>query len=142
MKSGRPRRPGKALKGAEAPHLFEGFPETPGPARPQKRTPKNSGQTAFRYPAQVHDARPPQVSGIYSMLRNSASGSEIGLLGRILAGLLPGKHQNRPSGRPKASRSTDFGAFPAAVRPKSGPEGVPSQPSRKEMTPMIRGNHL
>ncbi len=38
----------------------------------------------------------------YSMLRNSASGPEISLLGRILAGLLPGKHPKRPSGRPKA----------------------------------------
>ncbi len=28
----------------------------------------------------------------YSVLRNSASGPEIGLPGRILAGLLPGKH--------------------------------------------------
>ena len=36
----------------------------------------------------------------YSMVRNSASGPEIGLPGRILAGLLPGKHQNRPFGRP------------------------------------------
>ncbi len=57
--------------GGEAPHLFEGLPGPPGPARPQKRTPKTrpdlknappqirrdfkntpkkSGQTAFRYP--------------------------------------------------------------------------------------------
>ncbi len=35
----------------------------------------------------------------YSMLRNSASGLAIGLPGRILAGLIPGKHRNRPSGR-------------------------------------------
>ena len=35
----------------------------------------------------------------YSMLRDSASGLEIGLPGRILAGLLPGKYRNRPSGR-------------------------------------------
>jgi hypothetical protein len=39
------------------------------------------------------------------MLRNSASGPEICLPGRILAGLLPGKHRNRPSGRPKAGRT-------------------------------------
>ncbi len=57
------------------------------------------------------------------MLRNSASGPEIGLLGRILAGLLPGKHRNRPSGRPKAGRRADFGVFPVAIRPKSDPEG-------------------
>jgi hypothetical protein len=30
------------------------------------------------------------------MLRNNASGPEIGLPGRILAGLLPGKHQHLP----------------------------------------------
>ncbi len=41
---------------------------------------------------------------MYSMLRNSASGPEIGLLGRILAGLLPGKPKSalRPAfGRPE-----------------------------------------
>ncbi len=40
-----------------------------------------------------------------------------------LAGLLPGRHRNRPFGRPKAGRRAEFGAFPVAVRPKSGPEG-------------------
>ena len=60
---------------------------------------------------------------MYSMLRNNASGPEIGLPGRILAGLLPEKHRNRPSGRPSAGRRADFGAFPVAVRPQSGPEG-------------------
>ncbi len=57
------------------------------------------------------------------MLCNSVSGPEAGLPGRILAGLPPGKHQNRPSGRPKAGRRADFGGFPVAVRPISGPEG-------------------
>ncbi len=33
-----------------------------------------------------------------------------------LAGLLPGKHENLPSGIP------DFYGFPVAVRPESGPE--------------------
>ncbi len=33
------------------------------------------------------------------MLLNSASGPEIGLPGQILAGLLLGRNQNRPSGR-------------------------------------------
>ncbi len=56
------------------------------------------------------------------MLRNSASGPEIGLLGRILAGLLLGKQRHRPSGRPKAGWRADFGSFLIAVRPKSGPE--------------------
>ncbi len=46
-KSGRPRGPGRALKnvgknvGGEAPHIFEGFPGPPGPARPQQCTPEN-----------------------------------------------------------------------------------------------------
>jgi hypothetical protein len=57
----------------------------------------------------------------YSMLHN-ASGPEIGLPGRILAGLQPGKHRNRTSGRPKAGRRADFGSFPVAVRPMDGPE--------------------
>jgi hypothetical protein len=54
---------------------------------------------------------------LYSMLRNSASGPEIKLPGRILDGRLPGKNRNRPSGRPKAGRRGDFGVFPVAVRP-------------------------
>jgi hypothetical protein len=37
---------------------------------------------------------------VYSMLRNNASGPEIGLPGQILAGLLPGIHRHGPSGRP------------------------------------------
>ncbi len=56
---------------------------------------------------------------VYFMLRNSASGPEIGLPGRILAGLLPRKYQNRPS----CGRRADFGVFPVAVRLTSGPEG-------------------
>ncbi len=64
-----------------------------------------------------------ELQTCYSILRNIASGPEIGLPGRILAGLLPGRHQNRPSGRPMAGRRADFGSFPVAVRPKSGPEG-------------------
>jgi hypothetical protein len=50
---------------------------------------------------------------------NSASGPEIGLPGRIMAGLLPGEHQHRPSGRLSAGRRAHLGAFPVAVRPKS-----------------------
>ena len=43
LRSGRPRGPGKAFQkvGVLAPHLFEGLPGRPGPARPQKNTPKN-----------------------------------------------------------------------------------------------------
>jgi hypothetical protein len=51
-------------------------------------------------------------------VRNSASGPEIKLPGRILAGLLvPGQNRNRPSGRPSAGRRPNFGAFPVAVLP-------------------------
>ncbi len=57
------------------------------------------------------------------MSRNRTSGPEIGVPGRILAGLPPEKNLQRPSGRPKAGRRADFGAFRVAVRPKSGPEG-------------------
>ena len=74
---------------------------------------------------------------LYSMLRSSASGLEISLPGRILAGLLPGKHRNRPSGRPKAGWRADVGAFPVAVRPKSGPEGL--FPARKHYCVTTRG---
>ena len=43
LRSGGARGPGKALKkvGAKPPRIFEGFPRPPGPARPQKGTPKN-----------------------------------------------------------------------------------------------------
>ncbi len=58
-----------------------------------------------------------------SMLRNNASGPDIGLPGRSLAGLLPGRHHIRPFGRPSAGRRADFGAFPVAVLPKSGRQG-------------------
>ncbi len=51
------------------------------------------------------------------MLHNNVSGPEIGLTGRILAGLLLGKRRNRPSGRPSAGRRADFVAFPVAVQP-------------------------
>ncbi len=40
----------------------------------------------------------------------------------FLAGLLPGKHRNPPPGRPMPGRRADFGSFPVAVQPKSGPE--------------------
>ncbi len=39
---------------------------------------------------------------IFRMLRHNASGSEIGLRGRISTGFCSGKPQNRPSGRPSA----------------------------------------
>ncbi len=51
------------------------------------------------------------------------AGPEICFPGQILAGMLPGKNQNRSSGRQKAGRRADFGSFPVAVRPKSRPEG-------------------
>ncbi len=58
----------------------------------------------------------------YLMLRNSASGPEIGLPGRISTGFSPGEPQNRPSGR-----RADFDVFPIRVRPGSpfsGPEAL------------------
>ncbi len=55
LKSGRPRGPWNVFKsvGGLRTHIFEGFPGPPEPARPQKRTPKKTGQTAFRYPVKV-----------------------------------------------------------------------------------------
>ncbi len=64
-----------------------------------------------------------EPDALYSMLRNIASGPEIGSPGRILDGVLPGKDRIRPSGRPKAGRRAEFCVFPVAVRPKSSPEG-------------------
>ncbi len=47
LRSGRPRGPGETLKkvGGFAPHIFEGCPGPPGPARPQKRTPTNPNKS-------------------------------------------------------------------------------------------------
>ncbi len=59
---------------------------------------------------------------IYRMLRNMASGPEIGFPGRISAGFDSGKPQNRSSGRPSAGRRDDVEAFPMRIRPKSSPE--------------------
>ncbi len=56
---------------------------------------------------------------MYSMLHNNPPGPEIGLPGRMLAGLLPGTHRNRLSGRLKAGRRADFGSFPVPGRPKA-----------------------
>jgi hypothetical protein len=56
---------------------------------------------------------------LYFMSRNRVSGPYIGLPGQIFAGLLLGKGRNQPSGRPKAGRRADLGAF-LVVRPKSG----------------------
>ncbi len=55
------------------------------------------------------------------MLHKSASGPQMGLPGRILAGLLPGKNRNRSSGRPKAGKRANLGAFPVAVQQKIRP---------------------
>ena len=64
------------------------------------------------------------------MLRNSASGPEIELPGRILAGLLPGKQESalRPAeGRPEDRFRCFPGSSPAKIRPGSpisGPEAL------------------
>ena len=60
-------------------------------------------------------------------LRNSASGPDIGLPGRILAGLLLGKHRHGPSGRPKGRFLCFPGSSPAKIRPGRpifGPEAL------------------
>ena len=56
MKAGRPRGPRKAFKkvGGEAPHLFEGLVGLPGPARPQKRTPKDPARLPSGTQVQYH----------------------------------------------------------------------------------------
>ena len=51
----------------------------------------------------------------YPMLRNSSSGPDIGLPGRILARFYSGKPQDRPSGK------ADSESFPIRLRTKSGP---------------------
>ena len=55
LRSGRPRGPGKVFKkvGSEAPHILEGLPGPPGPARPQRCTPKNQA----RLPSGTQKAR-------------------------------------------------------------------------------------
>ena len=64
------------------------------------------------------------------MLRNSASGPDIELPGRISAGFKSGKPRHRPSGRLKAGRRTDFEVF----RPE-GPYFRPEGPEMKDFRP-------
>ncbi len=90
------------------PAATDGKPGSPGQLRPQNHARRGAGNLRVNY--------------WYSKVCNSLSGPEIGLLGRILAGLLPGKHRHPPSGRPKAGRRADFCISPVAVRPKNGPE--------------------
>ncbi len=71
------------------------------------------------------DTARPHFVLTYSTLRNNASGPLIGLSGRILAGLLPGKHRNLPFGRPEGRFlclpcSSPFKIRPG--RPSYGPE--------------------
>ncbi len=66
--------------GGEAPHMVEGFPGPPGPARPQKRTPTNPGQTAFRYPIFAGPVPPTQTKHI----NNNFSGLTLGGLRFII----------------------------------------------------------
>ncbi len=140
--SGGPREaPGRPTE------VWGGFPGAPGPpwgrvknvkanifcrapiSGPEQACRRSNRDRAGPFSRSLHDAsgrfsvwEPEHKNTRYSMLRNTASGLEIRLPGRILAGLLHGKHRNRPSGRPSAGRRADFGAFPVAVRPKSGPE--------------------
>ncbi len=61
------------------------------------------------------------------MLRNNASGPEIGPQGQMLAGLLPGKNRNLPSGRPEGRFRFFPGGSPAKIRPGRpiyGPEAI------------------
>jgi hypothetical protein len=60
LRSGRPLGPGKAFKkvGGFAPHILQGFPGPPGPARLQEGTPKNparlpSGTQKLRFPVRL-----------------------------------------------------------------------------------------
>jgi hypothetical protein len=83
---------------------------------------------ATRQPGLVSAAPlPPAATSVvrclFSMLRNSAAGLEIGLPGRSLAGLLPGKHRYLPAGRFPCFP----GSSPAKIRPGrpiSGPEAL------------------
>ncbi len=83
------------------------------------------GQPMLSMPACMllrHDLPDHVIESMYPMLRNSASGPEIGIPGRISAGFHSGKPRSRPSGRPKAGRRADFEDLPTRIRPKAGPE--------------------
>ncbi len=68
--------------------------------------PDLTAKTAITYVAHADISHDPQVYQPhlklieYPMLRNSASGPEIGLPGWISAGFQSGEPHNRPSGRP------------------------------------------
>ncbi len=77
LRSCRPRGPGKAFKnvGGEAPHILQGLPGPPGPARPQKRTPKIRPD-CLQVPS-FNGSIGPVERAVYLRLLISASGAEV-----------------------------------------------------------------
>jgi hypothetical protein len=115
----------RPAEGSRGPQGAENRPKTrghtcPGPTCPAKTDVPGPSRTSFGSTEHIRI-----TTERHSMLRKSASGPEIGLPGRILAGLLSGKHRNRPSDRPKAGRRADFDASsPAKIwlgKPIYGP---------------------
>ncbi len=102
--------------------VFEVWPAPGGPGKPSN--------VEYDFVCQLAVQRPTErrrCSWFYFMLRSSVFGPEIGFPGRMLAGPLPGKHQNRPFGRPEGRFRFSPGSSPAKIRPgrpSSGPEVV------------------
>ncbi len=97
MRSCRPRGPGKAFKnvGGFAPHIFEGFPGPPGPARHQKRTQKTR---PVGFPRRGQVAPPPTSLHFCT-------------LGFLIHGVWAGR------------KSSIFGVWAAPAAPKTIPKG-------------------
>ncbi len=113
MRTGRPRGPGKALPnvGGVAPHLFEGFPGPPEPARPQKRTQTNLARDCLRVPRKSSiwgSGRPRRPQGPKTMCMFEvwpAPGAQKTL--EISGGLHP-QHFGKLSRTPGASQTSEM----------------------------------
>ncbi len=134
--------------GGEAPHLVEASLGPPGPARPPKSVISGSGEGFVLLLSDIRiigggfrqwlfgssmemDARAQPghgcvrkwMSGVRVQARigplRLGPGPDIGLPGRISAGVYSGKPQNLPSGLSSANRRAYFDAFPTRIWPKS-----------------------
>ncbi len=142
MRSGRPRGAREGLARLSRP---------PGPARPQKRTQQKKRPDCFQVPKQnkrwpliceikvlplqssepSHDAsgRECDRASASNMLQASADVTLCyaivfpGHKSAFRSGFWPGCYRESIEIGPPAGRRTDFGFFPVAFRPKSGPEG-------------------
>ena len=90
-----------------------------GPGKPSKTHPEKIRPDCVQAPSFLTSFA--RASLCYALVLPSR---KIDPPGQMLARLLLGKNRHGPSGRHSAGLRADFGAFPVAVRPKSGLEVI------------------